>query len=532
MRNKNLAKVIAPALAASLVLGACSSADSSTAPAKESAAAESAESAAEESAETENISEAADEEGNGWLVEEETTITMSFGSNYEFDENTWIFQKIKERTGIQVEPIVYPSESKDEKASAVIASGALPDIMFWSLSETEINEYGEQGAFANVLDYVDVMPNFKALILDDADMNEIYQTYTTESGKNYQIPIYRLNRDINHGNLYRADVFEELGIAPWTDTEGFYNALVALKEAYPDSYPLATSNGKKSLERWMSEFGINNADVAYDYDKQEWYIGCTSDAFKEYLDFFQKLYTEGLMDPEFLDSTVDTYNEAFLNNEAFVCNEWIGRMSALDNAAKENDANTTFSLEFGYPIGTGHYEELPQLEFWGNAVANNENTEVSMKLIDWLYSDEGSEIMTIGVEGENFEWDESGTAVYPELEGSTINIGLLEEKYGMWIEGAYLHPDRRSCYFAFTEKEQAAQDLVKELGNSKDNPKVDVAAEDTADYNLLITGLTDELSVFRANYITNASYGDAQWEEFVNKVTAEYGEKLLSMLNK
>ncbi len=477
------------------------------------------------------------EKTGGKLVDEDTTLTIMLYSNYELDNDTWIFQKIKECTGISLKVICYTREVASEKLATYIAKGEIPDITVSLFTDGQRYEYGEAGALASPMDYLDVMPNFKALVIDDPDMFAIYDSCTTESGKNYYIPIYRLNRDVNFGLLYRADVFRDLGIEPWKpgDTEGFYNALVKLKEAYPASYPFTGSAGGKNMLRLAASWVGNGTYLGFDYDKGEWYLPTITDEYREFLSFFQKLYAEGLMDPEYFSTTLDSYNEAFLNGRSFVCNEWIGRLDLLPTAAAEEDPDTAFDMQYAAPIGNGKIPELEQLSLWGPAVANNENTEASMKLIDWLYSEEGSEVFTVGVEGENFEWDQDGKPVYPELEqaGITADITSLEEHYGMWIEGLYLHPDRSSCYFSFTEREQAAQDLINnQCGYVKTIPSMaaSVADELQDEYNQLYTTYTTDVDSFLAEYITKSNYGDAQWEAYVKQVT-DYGVRMLEILN-
>lgn len=480
--------------------------------------------------EAESKVEEGSEKKEGWLVDEETTLTLFFTAEGENIGDLWIWDVIREKTGIVVEPICYSTDIATEKFATYIASGELPDISLGMFEHQELVAYGEQGAIAAPSDYLDIMPNYKALLIDDPDMKVLYDEHTTENGKNYQIPRYKFNRDVNHGNMYRADVFEALGIEPWTDTEGFYNALVALKKAYPDSYPLVTGAYQSTLKRYVNNFDLQDILLHYDYDTKEWSLSPTSDNFKEFLDFFQKLYAEKLMDVEFFSSTSDDMTEALLTDKGFVCNEWIGRMSIINGLAKENDPETKFDLVYGYPIGNGKIQQLSLFDASGNAVALNDNTEASMKFVDWWFSEEGAEIITIGVEGDNFEWVD-GKPVYPDMEGD-VTINTLFEKYGMWIGGMDARADHRSVYYAYTDHEQAAQDLINEnCGYTKYNPAVKVAETDSEEYATLYANLETTTWNFLSNYIVNAGYGEKEWNDFVDSVNAEYG-KMLDFLNK
>lgn len=53
-----------------------------------------------------------------------------------------------------------------------------------------------------------------------------------------------------------------------------------------------------------------------------------------------------------------------------------------------------------------------------------------MKVIDFMYSELGSELMTMGLENETYVVNADSSLTYPEIEG-TVTINIPEEKYGM-----------------------------------------------------------------------------------------------------
>ena len=118
------------------------------------------------------------------LVDKDTTVTLFYGSLYEHTDDTWLFQRIKERTGIQIHPLCFPKDIVSEKMATYIASAELPDIIVSALDGNERNTYGEQGAFACVQDYLDITPNVKRIFFDDAENNQRYLLYAAESGRN------------------------------------------------------------------------------------------------------------------------------------------------------------------------------------------------------------------------------------------------------------------------------------------------------------------------------------------------------------
>src|SRR5690606_34295673 len=142
---------------------------------------------------------------------------------------------------------------------------------------------------------------------------------------------------------------------------------------------------------------------------------------------------------------------------------WIGRLDLFYTQVK--DVNPEYNLRFGNPVGPNNtIRSLPMISLYGHAVRNNEKAEVALKLLDYLTSPSGAELMTVGQEGVNYELDANGKVTYPELKDhDLIEIKLLEEKYGLWAQGSYVRTDKRSVYYNYTEKEQEAQDMMVDM---------------------------------------------------------------------
>lgn len=462
--------------------------------------------------------------------QEEATITMAMITTYEHTSDTWVFQKIKEYTGVTVVPMTYSNEVYAEKMSTFLA-GDLPDIMWTdAMTLAEINTYGDQGAFINLNDHLDAIPSFKAIFVDDAINADRYNDFaSTATGANYTMPIYKMNRDVNHGMMYRADILEELGLEVWTSTEEFYEVLKAIKAAYPDSYPLTGKEWLSTSWRLLAGYGVNTTDNAYNYETGEWYLGSTDERVYEYGMFLKKLYEEKLMDPDFFTNDVETMQAKLINGESMVFNDWIGRMAILNPQGAAIDAD--YDLVYGPNIGDGKI--LAQVPFVssGWVIANNKNAEAALKVMEFLYSDEGRAIVTIGEEGENFNFDENDNPVYPEMEGMDVTSVTLEEKYGIWQNNISVYPDRRSVYYNFTDHEQAAQDLMN-ANNSyiQPIPNANVPAEDATTYAELFAAHQAAFMEFFVNFVTNSSYGEAEWNEWVETANANYGE-MIDILN-
>jgi putative aldouronate transport system substrate-binding protein len=450
------------------------------------------------------------------LVDKPTTITWMLVSENPANDKM-IVKEIEKRTGIKVDLQTYSATTYQEKLRVTITSGKLPDI-FHGLRPAELKKLGQQNAVVAINKYADMLPNFRRLYMEENPW--VIASYGDESGNIYTWPIYNMNRDVNHGFLYRKDIFDKHNIKPWTNTEEFYEALKKLKEIYPNSYPYASKTKELIFRDWAYGWGIGGAyyPAYYDEDEKTWKFASVQPEHKDMLDLMKRMYNEGLMDPEFLTDTPDSWTAKMTTNEsAFVTWDWIGRLDLFYNQVK--DQNPEYDLRYAYPIGpTGNVRTLPKIDAnWGITVANNKNKEAALKLLDYLTSPSGAALVTLGVEGETFYFDENGKPVYPELAGQPVDIKVLEDRYGLWLEGMYLAPDRRSVYYNFTEKEQEAQDMIVKANKFEpEDPVLNFTDEENERIAELQLTLEKAANEFNARYILEKSYGDKEWEAWVN----------------
>src|SRR5690606_35748837 len=174
---------------------------------------------------------------------------------------------------------------------------------------------------------------------------------------------YGLNRDVNHGFLYRKDIFDKHNIKEWTNTDEFYDALKKLKAAYPDSYPYASKTKENIFKDWAYGWGIGGSEFPSYYDEKSktWKEVYTSNEYKSMLDFMKKLYEEGLIDPEFITDTDASWTAKMTtNNKSFVTFDWIGRLDSFANQVKA--AIPDYNLRYANPVGpTGNIRTLPKI---------------------------------------------------------------------------------------------------------------------------------------------------------------------------
>lgn len=466
----------------------------------------------------------------------DVTVEWWVASNYGLNSDMFMFKKLEEAIGCNINVTCYDPETYKTKVGVAIKTGNLPDIFVTQGGYTEAGRYGDQGAFVNLLsaDSLAKMPNFKALFVDNADMKSRIDFYTSEKGGLYTLPTYNLNRTVNHGWLYRKDIFEKHNIQMWTDSESFLNVLRQLKQLYPESYPLTGKDMVKYVfDRVGNSYGLNSIMLPYDWDKGEFYLGFADEGYYEMLKLFQTAWNEKLVDPDIFSNGTADIDANMVNGTSFVMNDWIGRIAVENAAGKEIDPN--FQVAYAPHIGDGKGVELAIIDPSGSVISAMSDKKVQdacLAIYNYLYSEEGSFVGTIGEEGVTFKMVD-GERVYLNPDGTEmefVTVQTLEEKYGMWSTPWVIKTfDRSSVYYNFTEEEAEAQVIGSQGGLNKAAPPVNFSEEDATIQVDLYNQCKNDLDQFAAKFVTQ-NYSKEDWQNEVNRLKEKYGNELLEIM--
>lgn len=325
--------------------------------------------------------------------------------------------------------------------------------------------------------------------------------------------------------MYRKDIFDKHNIPMWHGPEEFYQAMKKLKSLYPNSTPFVSKNGGAIFWRLGQSWGgLDIARPYYDEETKIWKHSVTDPNLKDMLDYMKKLYDEKLLDPEFLTCTQAAWTSKMTQAEtSFATVDWIGRLDQFYEQTR--GIVPDYDLRYANPIGPNQKVITLSKVGAGPAVKKSENSLLALKLLDYLLSENGAELMSCGIEGVTFNWNEDKThAKYIGFEeGKAIGINDLEEKYGMCVSGLCRRYDRRCVYFNYTEKEQEAQDMMlnKEGGGFlPEDPLLTYTAEEKqifSDYNAKIEKATSE---FCSKYILSSNpseTGDMAWTAWLKQ---------------
>lgn len=461
-----------------------------------------------------------------------TTISIMVSSQVEDLSGKLVIRELSERTGLDINIISVPASNMAQQTRVLLSTNELPDILNSSVSDSEINNLGVKGTFVPINKYLNELPNFRRIFIEDERYSEAMDIYSASDGNLYMFPMYDFERQFTGGILYRKDIFDKHNIGEWNSPETFYIALKKLKEIYPDSTPYVSKSKNGVFDDWSTSFGIDFPGICYDRQQNKWIYSATDIRCKQMLDYIRKLYQEGLIDPQFLTATPTSWEGKLISDgTGFVTFDSISYLDILYDAAKNK--NPDFNLRYGAPIGPVRKVEKSESIGSGPCITNNKNSLLSLKLLDYLLSSSGVELTTLGIINETYEYDAENKIRYLGFsEDNLITANDLEEKFGLFTEGLYRSIDKRSVYFNYSEKEREAIDFV--ISNNmltEDYPKVKLTKAEKKEVEEINNNLEYRAYEFASTYVLSTSIDDTMFDKWIKEAEMYGLNRLLEIYN-
>lgn len=224
-------------------------------------------------------------------------MTQTFGENPPPDN--FIVKAIQDATNSSIEFRWTPSTSYKDKVNVVLAAGDLPNIMLVTdPKQSSFVTACQQGAFWEVERYLKEFPVFLS------KMDPVRTDMTRINGKLYGL--YRHRNIGRSGYVVRKDWLDNLGLSTPKTVDEFYSMLVKFVNDDPDK------NGKKDTFGAVTEKGHSFAHLIAPFGAPNtWWIDSSGNIknaaeSKEYLEgikYVRKLYSEGLLNKDFLVAT-------------------------------------------------------------------------------------------------------------------------------------------------------------------------------------------------------------------------------------
>lgn len=479
-----------------------------------------------------------DDSDEGETADEAYTIT---GINYTWSEppisNGEGIKLINERFNVDYQPQFVPESDYNEKLSAVMASGDLPDMIgFRSQGPTQLNFYkwAEQGAFLPLDDYVDDLPTWELV-------PDFVKEAMVVDGKIYGLPTYYSLANLSP--IIRKDWLDNLGLDIPTNYEELKEVALAFTHDDPDGNGKDDTYGMVMSEGIKPDFSLGAywSDVWYHKNDEGQYIpGLISDARKELIEFLHDLYQEGAITREFTLLTWDDSNNEFYSGKGGI---YAGAATGISEALVESlveidpDAELVAIPPFEAPDGTKGFESsvghLGMVALSAELEGQPEKVEKILELLEvgktfipWDERTPDNELFDWmkGHEGQGYEMQD-GEAV--DIEGE----GLRPESY-FFDKYKWVADDAENEHWRKYDIEQLIN-LSKELSDMHENmehygsPHFGIISDTQ-------TQKGDELNTFLLNEQTKMIAGErplSEWEDMVEEYLNDGGQQIIDEIN-
>ncbi|AWP27719.1 extracellular solute-binding protein [Paenibacillus glucanolyticus] len=450
-------------------------------------------------------------QGGVFKFDEKKTFTMLTESHasWPYDKEWLIWDLIEEYTNATVD-VEVPAGTIGETLSLTIAGGDLPDLMYMP-NYALANRYGSEGALANILDYVDLMPNFKKWM---EQYPEQTQMALAADGSMYIFPNEGFGQTNRMVWLYREDIFSKHGLKSPANYDELYDVLKQLKELYPDSYPLSFRGGFQRLLNMAVNFDTSNK-LYYNFESKEWKYGPIEDNFKLLVEYLNKFYKEGFIPPDFLTMDAKAWQDMMSTNRSFMSMDYIGRIDFFNVPLRAD--NPEFNLaNMAPPAGKLGGKQLnPHLHYVqsGMTVASTSNQiEDVMRYMDFFYSEEGRIAASWGKEGVTFTTENGKKKMLPEF----VDVSDLRKKTGLATNGTYAWIDYDAHLSLSSQELQAAYGEAEKY-DSPMQPMPALTHEELETNTTISDSITKRMEQSIANFILGELSLD-QWDQYVKQI--------------
>lgn len=357
---------------------------------------------------------------------------------------------VEKEFGIKLNFTVVNIAAVSEKTSlAYAASNAMPD-MFWGMAGTRSLHTPQikSKKVVNLTPYIQkYAPNIQKMFNENPDTK--YLT-TFDDGNTYYLPMYREQDNYSWKYFINKTWLKNLGLGMPKTTDDFYNVLKAFKTQDAnkngnanDEIPLIIAAGESGVGQiplsLFSPFGLytyTNAWGVNGGNKVEYAFA--TEQYRNGLRFYRKLYEEGLLYNAFRGATYKQIKQWTGNSL-----QTVGVFAA--NTYSEGVADDSFANNYMImnPVGTsgqGKWLNTPYENIWPDwfvMTSKCKYPEIAVRLLDWLYSEEGTLTALYGPKGTFWNYDSTGNITFDK---SKIPAGKSQNEYCYSLTPGYPIP--------------------------------------------------------------------------------------------
>ncbi len=324
------------------------------------------------------------------------TISM-FHWDLPVDTDSYIYKELVSATGVEIESISVPFSEWNSKLNTLMATGDTPDLFItYGPGEQSAEKKARDGVMLDLTSYLEDYPNIRTQIMKYKDI--------PQKGGIFMIPV---DTAIDHTFVFRKDLFDMAGVSIPETTDELYLAAKKIKQIL-NIAPITTSPSWTAGFFWLNPifYAFGGAWDSWIKDQGMWVPCWISEGNKKSLIYMNRLYAEGLLDTEFFANNDGDKLDKFYNGEAAIIMHGGYDQVVREMKKRDNSVEIPYAVVLRGPDGKAGIHKMPFFTATSvNGSLTGDKLNKALRLLDYLYSDEGRTLMRFGVEGVHYAVD-------------------------------------------------------------------------------------------------------------------------------
>jgi putative aldouronate transport system substrate-binding protein len=413
----------------------------------------------------------------------------------------------------------------------------LPDIV--RVPGGDPTQYGQSGVLIPLEELISkYAPNITAVFENDPESKKLM---TSGDGHIYGLaPIIRQSSFLMENMfIIRKDWLDKLSLKVPDNTDDWYNVLKAFKTMDPNGNKKADEIpwGNDPLffgeafglhlwaSAWQGGYWADNGKVMY-----QW----TDPRMKDLLTYLNKLYKEGLIDPDYGNPSAESFQSKVTKNLVGAANNWPDLTFAWAKLIRNTiDPNAKYApvVPPAGPKGDRSLEGYGIVDMGFQGITKDcKDPEAAIKLMDYLWSEEGQRYMAWGIEGKSYTMADGKPRYTDLVMNNPDGLGMSDvlRTLGAWPTVQWIQQE--DTYRQMLEGDPEFAKTPETMKQYLVNPFPPLLA--TKEEQDQLTVLQNDINTYRSEMITKFIIGQepiSNFDIFVKKLTGMGVAKLLQI---
>lgn len=468
----------------------------------------------------------------------EYTIFDNF-NNIVFNPEWEIWEEFSKRTNINLKSVISQSNSNEQESyNLMLSSGKLADVISLSNS-SDLEKLGRDGGLIPLNDLIkQYAPHIQYLL----DTDDAFRTTALSlDGNIYFIP---KNKTLKFSKFYwiRMDWLEDLGLEVPTTIDELHDTLYAFRNEDPNN------NGKKDeiplfnraswydpdifLGMWDTSLGFyanENGKIMFEPLEENFVTGVTN---------FAKWYSEGIVDSEFFTRGSKARDVLLSGNLGGFTYDWASTGTYNQKLA---DSLPGFRMEGMAPVADQNgnmkmRDYRSPTSGWGIS-SQCEDPITLIKFMDYIFTQEGSDLYNWGFEGKHYTVDENGNKHFTDFvrNASPTPLGYLRSigaqyRVGCNQDGAYeidlMNDVTKAVATLYSKNAQWYDPAMTSLNDNK------ILPEDIDEYNKIMSSIKPYVEEMFQAWTLGTRDFNADYPEFKTELKRRGIDRAIVILQK